>query len=105
MKGGLSYIRYKKHELKLLVDDFYTEELKIAGYFNPTDYVFVVGDTFTVVFVNGKELSGVVSDESKYWVLLDVKDKQVTIFKESYVYIKHDICKTKANLYVENKNY
>lgn len=40
MKGGLSYIRHKKYEPKLLVDGFYTEELKMNGYAKPTEYVF-----------------------------------------------------------------
>ena len=103
MKGALNYIRHKKHKPMLLVDDFYTEEMRDGGYSKPTEYVFDVGDTITVVFTNGKELSGVVTDERKYWLLLTMKDKQVTIMKESYAYIKHAVYPTKANLYVDNK--
>uniref|UniRef100_UPI003F491190 hypothetical protein n=1 Tax=Bacillus multifaciens TaxID=3068506 RepID=UPI003F491190 len=103
MKGALNFIRHSKHDPQLLVDDFYIQEMKDNGYSKPTEFVFEVGNEITVVFENGKELPGIVSDESKYWLLLNMGDKQVTVFKGSYAYIKHEVFKNKATLYVENK--
>lgn len=103
MKGALSYIAHVKHDPLLLTNDFYTEEMKLANYKKPTEYVFSVGDTITVYFPTGKNVSGVVLDESKYWVLLQTEKRQLTIFKGSYSYFKHEMYDTKAYLYVGNK--
>lgn len=106
MKSAVSYVRHKKIEPELLVNDFYIAEMKDQGYSKPTEYTFSVGDLITVVFENGKELSGVVLDESKYWLLLMIdeqKGSQATVFKESYAYIKHGVFDTKPNLYMQNK--
>ncbi|KAB2397356.1 hypothetical protein [Bacillus cereus] len=103
MKGALSYITHGKHEPLLMTNDFYTEEMKIADYKKPTEYVFSVGDTITVYFPSGKNVSGVVLDESKYWVLLQTEKRPITIFKGSYTYFKHGPYETKAYLYVGNR--
>ncbi|EJQ35994.1 hypothetical protein IEE_05514 [Bacillus cereus BAG5X1-1] len=106
MKSAVSYVRHEKYEPGLLVNDFYTAEMRDQGYSKPTEFTFSVGDSITVVFESGKELSGVVLDEEKYWILLMIDEKkgtQVTVLKQSYVYIRHAQFDTKANLYVENK--
>lgn len=103
MKGALSYITHVKHDPLLMTNDFYTEEMKLADYKKPTEYVFYVGDTITVYFPSGKNVSGVVLDESKYWVLLQTEKRQITIFKGGYSYFRHEIYETKAYLYVGNR--
>lgn len=103
MKSALSYIVHVKHDPLLETNDFYTEEMKLADYKKPTEYVFSVGDTITICFPSGKNVSGVVLDESKYWLLLQTEKRQVTIFKGSYSYFKHETYDTKAYLYVGNK--
>ncbi|MGE7869297.1 hypothetical protein ACQKNO_24535 [Bacillus paramycoides] len=106
MKSGLSYVRHKKYVPELLVNDFYTVEMKEEGYSKPTEFTFSVGDAITAVFQSGKELSGIVLDEEKYWLLLLIDEKkgtQVTVFKEAYTYIKHGVLETKSNLYLDNK--
>ncbi|HFU7090120.1 TPA: hypothetical protein ACGN8S_005274 [Bacillus cereus] len=106
MKSAVSYVRHKKIEPELLVNDFYIAEMKDQVYSKPTEYTFSVGDFITAVFENGKELSGVVLDEAKYWLLLMIDEKkgsQATVFKESYAYIKHGVFDTKPNLYLQNK--
>ncbi|PGZ25361.1 hypothetical protein COE50_27575 [Bacillus anthracis] len=106
MKSALSYVRHKKIEPELLINDFYIAEMKDQGYSKPTEYTFSVGDSITAVFENGKELSGVVLDEAKYWLLLRIDEKkgsQVTVFKESYAYIIHGVFDTKPSLYLQNK--
>ncbi|MBE7106159.1 hypothetical protein FT637_25070 [Bacillus cereus] len=106
MKSAISYVRHKKVEPVLLVNDFYTVEMKDQGYAKPTEFTFSVGDSISVVFESGKELSGVVLDEEKYWFLLMIDEKkgsQVTVFKESYAYIKHGVFDTKPTLYLQNK--
>ncbi|PEF45170.1 hypothetical protein CON22_17975 [Bacillus cereus] len=103
MKCALDYIIHSKLEPKLLVDDFYTEEMKAGNYAKPTEYVFSVGNAVSVALNSGREFSGIVADESKYWILLNVKKGQITIFKGSVSYIKHDKYDPKAQLYVKNK--
>ncbi|PFE71506.1 hypothetical protein CN316_09995 [Bacillus cereus] len=106
MKNAVNYVRHMKHEPGFLVNDFYSTEMKDRGYSKPTEFTFSVGDTITVVFRNGKELSGVVLDEEKYWILLMIDEKkgsQATVLKQAYLYIKHAQFDKKANLYVENK--
>lgn len=103
MKGALSYVTHVKHDPLLMTNDFYTEEMKLADYQKPTEYVFSVGDTITVYFPSGKNVSGVVLDESKYWVLLQTEKRQITVFKGSYTYFKHGTYETKAYLYVGNR--
>ena len=103
MKSALSYIVHMKHDPLLETNDFYTEEMKLADYKKPTEYVFSVGDTIMVYFPSGKNVSGIVLDESKYWVLLQTEKRQLTVFKGSYSYFKHEMYDTKAYLYVGNK--
>ncbi len=104
MKGALSYVTHVKHDPLLMTNDFYTKEMKLADYKKPTEYVFSVEDTITVYFPSGKNVSGVVLDESKYWVLLQTEKRQLTIFKGSYSYFKHEPYETKAYLYVGNRS-
>lgn len=54
MEGALSYIAHVKHDPLLLTNDFYTEEMKLADYKKPTEYVFSVEDTIMVYFSSGK---------------------------------------------------
>ncbi|EEK85361.1 hypothetical protein bcere0010_8960 [Bacillus cereus ATCC 4342] len=89
MKSALSYIAHGKHTPLLETNDFYTEEMKAAGHEKPTEYVFSVGDQTTVFFANGKSVTGVVLDESKYWILLQSEKVQITVLKGSYSYFKH----------------
>ncbi|MEC3226077.1 RNA chaperone Hfq [Bacillus thuringiensis] len=103
MKSAVSYIAHKKHKPILAIDDFYIEEMKAAGYSKPTEYVFSVGDKITVYLISGKTLTGVVQDETKYWVLLQTEKLQVTVFKASYLYFKHEVYESKPYLYVANK--
>lgn len=106
MKSAVGYVKHKKYESRLLVNDFYTAEMKDQGYSKPTEFTFSVGDSITVVFQNGKDLSGIVLDEEKYWFLLMIDEKkgtQVTVFKEAYSYIKHAVFDTKSHLYLQNK--
>ncbi|WP_413565494.1 hypothetical protein [Bacillus sp. 3P20] len=103
MKSALSYILHDKHNALLETNDFYTEEMKVAGYSKPTEYVFSVGDEITVFFANGKSVTGVVLDESKYWVLLQSEKVQITVLKGSYSYFKHQIYENKPFLYQANK--
>ncbi|EJP83474.1 MULTISPECIES: hypothetical protein [Bacillus cereus group] len=103
MKSALSYIAHGKHTPLLETNDFYTEEMKAAAYEKPTEYVFSVGVQITVFFANGKSVSGVVQDESKYWVLLQSEKLQITILKGSYSYFKHEVYEKKPYLYVANK--
>ena len=77
--------------------------MKLADYKKPTEYVFSVWDSITVYFPSGKNVSGVVLAESKYWVLLQTEKRQLTIFKDSYSYFKHEMYDTKAYLYVGNR--
>lgn len=55
------------------------EEMKTANHKKPTEYVFYVGDKITVFFANGKNVSGVVLDEGKFWVLLQSERFQFTV--------------------------
>ncbi|MBU4643120.1 hypothetical protein [Bacillus toyonensis] len=106
MKSAVGYVRHKKYEPRLLVNDFYIAEMKEHGYDKPTEFTFSIGDTVTVVFQYGKELSGIVLDEEKYWLLLMIDEKkgtQITVFKEAYSYIKHGVFDTKSHLYLQNK--
>lgn len=103
MKSALSYILHDKHTALLETNDFYTEEMKAAGYSKPTEYVFSVGDEITVFFANGKSVTGVVLDESKYWVLLQSEKLQITVLKGSYSYFKHQTYENKPFLYQANK--
>ncbi|MGA4465987.1 hypothetical protein ACPA2L_25615 [Bacillus bombysepticus] len=103
MKSALSYIAHNKHDPILETNDFYIEEMKIAGHNKPTEYVFSVGDQVTVYFTSGKKLSGLVLDESKYWVLLQSEKLQITVLKGSYSYFKHEVYESKPYLYVSNK--
>ncbi|WP_147808387.1 hypothetical protein [Bacillus sp. SH7-1] len=103
MKSALSYIAHVKHNPLLELNDFYIEEMKTAGHKKPTEYVFSVGDEITVCFANGKNVSGVVLDEGKYWVLLQSERFQITVLKGSYSYFKHGVFKSKSYLYVANK--
>jgi len=89
MKSALSYIAHGNHTVFLETNDFYTEEMKAAGHSKPTEYVFSVGDQITVFFANGKSVTGVVLDESKYWVLLQSEKLQITALKGNYSYFKH----------------
>lgn len=70
MKSALFYIVHVKHTPLLELNDFYIEEMKTAGYKKPTEYIFYVGDEIIIFFANGKSVTGVVLDESKYRVLL-----------------------------------
>ncbi|EJR44481.1 hypothetical protein IIM_05170 [Bacillus cereus VD107] len=103
MKSALSYIAHAKHTALLETNDFYTEDMKAADHIKPTEYVFSVGDEITVFFANGKSVSGVVLDESKYWVLLQSEKLQITVLKGSYSYFKHGIYENKPFLYQANK--
>ncbi|MEB8713901.1 hypothetical protein GH876_29460 [Bacillus thuringiensis] len=103
MKSALSYILHDEHPALLETNDFYTEEMKAAGYSKPTEYVFSVGDQITVFFANSKSVTGVVLDESKYWVLLQSEKLQITVLKGSYSYFKHEVYETKPYLYLANK--
>ncbi|MBE7145047.1 hypothetical protein [Bacillus paranthracis] len=103
MKSALSYIAHGKHTPLLETNDFYTEEMKAAAYEKPTEYVFSVGDQITVFFANGKSVTGVVLDESKYWVLLQSEKLQITVLKGSYSYFKHQTYENKPFLYQANK--
>jgi hypothetical protein len=42
------------HDPLLLTNDFYTEEMKLANYKKPAEYVFSVEDTIMVYFSSGK---------------------------------------------------
>lgn len=103
MKRALSYIAHTKHDPLLETNNFYTEEMKLAGHNKPTEYVFAVGNHITVYFASGKKLSGLVLDESKYWVLLQSEKLQITVLKGSYSYFKHEVYESKPYLYVSNK--
>lgn len=103
MKSAISYIAHKKHIALLETNDFYIEEMKSAGYTKPTEYVFSIGDRITVFFASGKNISGIVLDESKYWVLLQSEKLQITVLKSSYLYFKHEIYESKPYLYIANK--
>ncbi|MEB9506439.1 hypothetical protein P4J13_21125 [Bacillus anthracis] len=103
MKSALSYIAHKKHKALLDTNDFYIEEMKSAGYVKPTEYVFSIGDTITVFFASGKKISGIVLDESRYWVLLQSEKLQITVLKASYVYFEHKVYESKPYLYIANK--
>ncbi|PGZ57367.1 hypothetical protein COE58_25830 [Bacillus cereus] len=104
MKSALNYVRHKDHKPKLLLNDFYTEEMKAENYAKPTEFVLEEGHIVRVVFANGKELAGVVLDEEKHWILLVVEQGyQVTVLKEAFVYMKHNVTDTKAQLYMKNK--
>jgi sRNA-binding regulator protein Hfq len=94
---------HEKHTPLLATNDFYIEEMKEAGYKKSTEYVFSVDDEITVFFASGKNVSGIVQDESKYWVLLQSKKLQITVLKGSYSYFKHGVYESKPYLYVANK--
>ncbi|MBE7121994.1 hypothetical protein [Bacillus cereus] len=103
MKSALSYIAHEKHTPLLATNDFYIEEMKEAGHKKSTEYVFSVDDEITVFFASGKNVSGIVQDESKYWVLLQSKKLQITVLKGNYSYFKHAVYESKPYLYVANK--
>lgn len=50
----LLYSLCVKHDPLLLMNDFYTEEMKLADYKKPIEYVFSVEDTIMVYFSSDK---------------------------------------------------